>query len=410
MLNTLLILDSVRGTDSTGVVHVGRSGETHVAKALGNPFELLDSRQYERVVKPPARAIIGHNRYATQGAVSKGNAHPFDFEHVVGVHNGTLVNKYELLDHKNFTVDSENLYHHMNEKGLYDLLGVIRGAWSLVWWDKQTEELCFLRNKERPMFTAWSKDYKSLYWASEAWMVSVALLKAGVQHHEITANKEDVLYTYPIDKLGVVYKPTELERPSRSVFFQPATVLNISGGVAQSNVKPLSLVKPASGVILPSDLPYNERTGLFFEVLADATDQFKRRYYVCFSAEHPTWSIRFYPDKKEFHDFTVGGGVIADISATLYSESNPNATSYYTLVAATAAPVMREDTPIPSSERKDSKGTLIKEADWDLQYGECACCSGFVNPNLEYRFTIDDQAVCHICLNDAELAAYLPLI
>ncbi len=78
MFRTLLIMDTVRGEHSTGVVIVNDKGVPSIFKQVGNPYELFDSMKYNSGINGVCSALIGHNRYATKGAVNKVNAHPFN--------------------------------------------------------------------------------------------------------------------------------------------------------------------------------------------------------------------------------------------------------------------------------------------------------------------------------------------
>ena len=131
ILTNLLIVDSLRGTDSTGVAVINRVDDVKVAKAVGNPFELVESRAYTNALVGANKVIIGHNRYGTQGKINRRNAHPFEFDMLVGAHNGTLRSKHKLDDSRNFDVDSENLYHHIDKLGLYSAMEHLKvlGAW-----------------------------------------------------------------------------------------------------------------------------------------------------------------------------------------------------------------------------------------------------------------------------------------
>ncbi len=74
----LLILDSLRGEDSTGIASVKKNSEdVTVVKAVGDPFRLFETRRFDKVMAQGNRVLIGHNRYATTGSVSASNAHPF---------------------------------------------------------------------------------------------------------------------------------------------------------------------------------------------------------------------------------------------------------------------------------------------------------------------------------------------
>ena len=209
----LLIVDSLRGADSTGFVSV-KGNRSDVFKRAGDPYFVMESNRFDKTLLTPANVLIGHNRFATVGAVNSANAHPFDFEDVVGVHNGTLRNKYALPDSQNFTVDSENLYHAINKEGVEATIPKVQGAWSLVWWNKKQKTVNFLRNDERPMCFCISKDKKTLFFASEVGMLSWILFRNRVEHEPIVLTAVDHLYSLvvkdefegvgtPLDKFSV---------------------------------------------------------------------------------------------------------------------------------------------------------------------------------------------------------------
>lgn len=194
----LLILDSLRGTDSTGAAGISRFGDPILAKQVGNPYELFETNQWSKLIARFNRVLLGHNRYATQGKVNKNNAHPFEFETLIGAHNGTLHNKQALLDAQYFDVDSMNLYHHIDKKGVKDAINLCRGAWSLTYWDKVEETINFLRNSERPMHIAYVEGQRTIVWASEPWMIEVACAKANVKIEDIFETAEDMHYSFHV--------------------------------------------------------------------------------------------------------------------------------------------------------------------------------------------------------------------
>ncbi len=181
----LLQLDTVRGPHSTGVLSVNQKGEAKVIKEVGTPWELFDSKKWDKFIQGSHNLLLGHNRYATQGAINKINAHPFEFEHIIGAHNGTLRSMYQLDDYLQFDVDSEALYHHMNKNTVEDTIKKVNGAFALTWYDKRDATLNITRNAERPMYMTRSNDGKTLFWASEDWMLIVALANVGLKHGDI---------------------------------------------------------------------------------------------------------------------------------------------------------------------------------------------------------------------------------
>lgn len=174
MFPLMMRVCSARGLDSAGAINVNeQTWRATGAKQIGAPDYLLDSRFYQmQVENPPAAALLGHCRSRTVGnATDPKNAHPFEFENVIGMHNGTLRAYNSLPGYKDFDVDSEVLYHAINEMGIEEAMAQVSGAWALTYYDKKEQTLNFLRNKERTLYLMWSKDKKTMFWASEPWML-----------------------------------------------------------------------------------------------------------------------------------------------------------------------------------------------------------------------------------------------
>lgn len=199
---TMLRLDTLRGPHSTGVLAVNSTGQTEVQKCLGTPWDFFDSKKCEAIFRPFSNVLVGHNRYATQGKINKENAHPFEFPNYIGVHNGTLRGQHRLPDHRNFEVDSENIYHSMQEEGEIETLENLDGAYALVWWNKEDRMLRIARNNERPMYYAYSDDNKAVFFASEAWMITVACGRNNVKIQEVKEIEEEHIYDFDIPLQG----------------------------------------------------------------------------------------------------------------------------------------------------------------------------------------------------------------
>jgi len=180
MFKTLLVLDVVRGEDSTGVLLVDSSGDSEIHKVVGNPYGLFDSRLYTHAMSYANNVLMGHNRWATKGVVNKMNAHPFEHGHLIGAHNGTLSTQYLLDDNKEYDVDSDNIFHHMELNGVNETCKLLGGHFALSWYDSKEETINFVRNSSRPLHGAYTSDGLNVVWASEAWMLTVAADKANV--------------------------------------------------------------------------------------------------------------------------------------------------------------------------------------------------------------------------------------
>lgn len=211
-IGQMLIFDVVRGHHSTGMAFVKNDMSHHVVKKLGNPFELIDSLEFDReMLKHDNWAMIGHNRWATKGAVNKRNAHPFQFDDVVGAHNGTLRDTSTLRDHKSFEVDSEALMWNIEMEGIETTLPKIRGAFAITVFDKSTSTLYLARNSERPLHYCYTKDGNTMFWASEEWMLEVSCDRNKIDIGEIYELPVGQLMKIKKDgvKLQVTFRPFE---------------------------------------------------------------------------------------------------------------------------------------------------------------------------------------------------------
>ena len=189
-------------------------------KELGRPEYLYDT--YEDTFKDDIytpimpKALIGHNRHATQGGVTVDTAHPFEYDNVIGAHNGTVWqhSMTSLNGHRQWNVDSQIIFQHINDTGsVQEVWDVADGAMALTWWDKQENTLKIARNNQRPLHWTISKDDKTLFWASQSWMLEVALSKAGVKHEKIHAFPIDSLFTISTGEKGKVNSEKEKLNP-----------------------------------------------------------------------------------------------------------------------------------------------------------------------------------------------------
>ena len=197
----LLLHDVIRGHHATGVAAIDTINRSLVVekKAIASPEFLQEKECMENLfaVKHNFNIYIGHNRWATSGAKDDDdNAHPFIHGDIVGVHNGSLRKQSRLDDHKDFVVDSDNLFYQLNKTGLDDTLSKADGAFALVWYDRKDNTLNFLRNDERPLAIArLSNGY--WVWASEIGMLRWLVKRHKQLNFESTQEEKDgVKYKY----------------------------------------------------------------------------------------------------------------------------------------------------------------------------------------------------------------------
>lgn len=441
MLKNLLIVDSLRGVDSTGIAAIDRNdGVVRVIRQVGNPFDLMNLKTFDGAINRFNRAIIGHNRFATNGGVNKKNAHPFEFDNIVGVHNGTLMDKYKLLDNHHFQVDSENLFWHLQEKGLEDLLEVVDGAWSLVWWNKADETLNFLRNEERPMHIVASEDDKIILWASERWMLEVAIQREDIKFGLPFSTTPNQLYSFHIDKDANIHKPHI--RPARAksadkpiiiqghhrnfqhgvpliedkaplpLGYNPKTMsLTPSGKVVQFSKKNRVAPLQPKQVAASSTNLYSGRSNVLLETLAEKMDRRGSKYLVCFDPSNHAASIRLYLKR----DDKVATMLKKEIFCTINQKIADGAEGIYYKVDHSS---VRLNISKPDDKKEsagnyfmDGSGTLISRADWNQKYHKgCSFCTAPVWPEEPNRFTDTKDILCPDCVADEDIHQYVNIV
>ena len=224
-IKRLLLYDYFRGPDSTGFASINKEGSSaKVAKIASHPLDLFDSGKFKASIQALQSSVfIGHNRAATRGVVNSVNAHPYEYGHIVGCHNGTLdVTSFEELKKKlgeSFDVDSQAIFASIAKFGIKETVSMMRGAWALVWFDLEEKTLNFLRNKERPFWLAYTKDFGKILWASE-WPMIQAALALSSQPYEL----------YTEDPHGYKYFQTEIDL---HIKFPLSTLLEVSKNIPE---------------------------------------------------------------------------------------------------------------------------------------------------------------------------------
>jgi hypothetical protein len=180
LMKRLLIFDYFRGPDSTGFASIANNGDSKIAKIASHPINLFDTSRFKSALAgSSSKAFLGHNRLATRGVINEVNAHPYEFGHIVGAHNGTLEtrDKWALEDAlgEKFDVDSQALFAAIAKLGIEEVIPMLTSsdnatnssAWALVWYDKEEGSINFLRNAHRPLWYGYETGFKRLLWGSQ---------------------------------------------------------------------------------------------------------------------------------------------------------------------------------------------------------------------------------------------------
>lgn len=245
IFSNLLYLSALRGLDSTGVASadtVEEKGSKKLSLAMyktmydasGLLTELrgadkdpdLKDLDYVFGDRKSKKAMLGHCRAATVGSVSLKNAHPFAFQNVLGMHNGTIRGNF--IESDKFGTDSEGIYNLINKHGLQDALqevidGSTNAAYTLTYIDRKTKTLNLIHNAQRPLFIALNKYSRWAVWASESWMISTAATRTNSDIQEIFSPKDNFLVSFDLmdDKIVESMDISEIKLKPKRTYARP---------------------------------------------------------------------------------------------------------------------------------------------------------------------------------------------
>lgn len=119
--------------------------------------------------------LIGHTRFATIGARVAENAHPFEYKHIIGAHNGGIYNHNELTKryHKrDFQVDSQHIFAHLANG--YDM-SELHGYGAVTWFDKREPGVVYLCCMQGGSLVVERMENGGLVWASTTEILKAAM-------------------------------------------------------------------------------------------------------------------------------------------------------------------------------------------------------------------------------------------
>lgn len=225
------IVSSLRGYDSTGLVtrrmNKGR-GSYLTFKDVDCASVFFSRDTVDKMIdKTGVSMMMGHTRSATVGEITQANAHPFREGKIIGCHNGTI---YGLREKDSEETDSQKLYKKINSDGLIPSLKAHQtGAYALSFVDLGDDSVKFVRNKERPIYFAITKEL-STFWASEEDMLTLVLKRNNLDILEEYLLPEHTLATIDLKNRKHVPELTSLKEdltPERTFSSSPSTAYSV---------------------------------------------------------------------------------------------------------------------------------------------------------------------------------------
>ena len=386
-----------------------RGDNDNLVKDVGTPWDLYHNWQWSSVLSGVNCVLMGHNRWATVGGITRHTAHPFEFDKLVGAHNGTLKRRNLLDDSRMFEVDSENLYYHMNNNGLEDTLSKTDGAFALTWFNKEDNTLNFIRNAERELYYVVS-ECGVLFWASEEWMLIVALSKNNIEHGKAVMFSERNHYCMEINRNFGVNKVIGEFNVSNKAAFKPEPTYQKNtgyqttriGGTTTKTVTKTSGSPDSGGkfvnkhveVHLCSFIKESEHNSYFVGKVIGGTNDFVRIFAGVNHPEYKRLSMLLDETLEAVH---------------LKSYRSWGNNSYYVCDIRTTNVVKKKSsiTYLPCARKEEVKRRIK-----DREHFDCAWCSSPITEDEVDTSLIlegDDgvQVVCSHCKNLEEVKDYV---
>ena len=167
-----------RGEHGAGIAGVFPKVTDVVKKAI-SAEELVDSKAFNDLLKKNPQIILGHTRWATIGAVSDRNTHPFDYGNIIGCHNGHVDNYKNIFEENKVDgeVDSEAIFYLLNkynndyERAFRELYG----SFAITWINLKTPNKLYMIRDGNPLFIIKVNELQTFFWSSTELALRIAI-------------------------------------------------------------------------------------------------------------------------------------------------------------------------------------------------------------------------------------------
>jgi len=423
MFCDLLRLSALRGPHSTGVAVAGVNGASGIVKEAVLPDQLMKGKAFLKITNAGwYNCYIGHNRWATTGAVNEANAHPFNFKTLMGCHNGTLHSRFDLVDGAKFDTDSEAIFYNIDRVGLRDTYKELRGAVALVWWNKKRKTLNFIRNQHRPLVYAWTKSMDGIMWASEGWMIDVAAERNKVEHGKIYDTGIHKHYEMTLSKKKITIKKKKVKPFKMPVYVAPPFTearpyLSGFGTAIQEDkhYRPFGLDQNGTSStdeapmvgrsyslyprnIIKSYCPNTKGEVESFTIICGFQNLHKKyvaKIQIFDTKDH--WLAELYPDSQSLYSKLFYKGRVSHS----YPSLNQGEGKVFIISCVSVEVIVPRD-----CKRRVKGGEMLGREAFDDRYKDCGFCGDplcFEDDVIEFSDKQDDLAICGKCSDSFDM-------